>query len=214
MFSGIVERVGLVESLVASRDGGRVLIVRSDIFRDDVEPRDDRPVRLGDSISISGVCLTVVALNGHRASFDVGSETIRRTTLASWKTGREVNLERSLRVGDRLDGHIVQGHVDAVCEVLRRDEEGNTIRLLLTLPPPIAPFVVEKGSVTVDGVSLTVGEAEAEQFTVYIIPHTAEITTLRTAQPGTLLNVEADCIARYLSSLAERYVAARAEKSE
>ena len=201
MFSGIVQCRGYVDSVSSTGDGGRRLTVRCGFFKD-----TESPVRIGDSISVSGVCLTVTALDGDGASFDLGSETLRRTTLGSWNIGREVNLERSLRVGDRLDGHIVQGHVDAVSEVLERDEEGNTSRVLLTLPPVVKPFIVPKGAVTLDGVSLTVGEVIDETFSVYIIPHTADVTTLKVVQPGTLVNVEADCMARYLWTMAEPYL--------
>src|SRR5689334_13384089 len=148
MFSGIVESTGVVQSVEKT---GR-LSVRSDVFA-----AHGTELKLGDSISVSGVCLTIVALEGDRAEFDLASETLRRTTLGGLRPGAEINLERSLRFGESLDGHLVQGHVDAVAEVLRCEEEGETIRLTVTLPEEVRELIVQKGAVAVDGVSLTVG---------------------------------------------------------
>jgi riboflavin synthase len=157
----------------------------------------------GESVACSGACLTVVERGGGVVSFDAVPETLARTTLGGWGPGTKVNLERALALGDRLGGHIVQGHVDAVGEVLRRTPEGQGVRLTVSLPSAIASLVAEKGSIAVDGVSLTVAAAGRDRFELALIPETLARTTLGDAAPGVKVNLEADLIARHVARLRE-----------
>lgn len=195
MFTGLVSDMGLVERL-APRQGGARLAIR---------PRTLRvaDLVLGESVACSGACLTVVERGDGVVSFDAVPETLARTTLGGWGPGTQVNLERALALGDRLGGHLVQGHVDAVGEVLRRSPEGQGARLVISLPAPIAPLVAGKGSIAVDGVSLTVAAVGRDRFEIALIPETLARTTLGAAGPGTKVNLEADVIARHVARLAE-----------
>jgi riboflavin synthase len=166
---------------------------------------------IGASLAVSGVCLTVVELAGERDAcvLEMGEETLRRTTLGGLREGSAVNLEPALRMGDPLGGHWVQGHVDTTVELLARDDREDHSVLTFSLPAEMAPFVVEKGSVCLDGVSLTVAslgdlaapasEGADDRFTVWLVPHTLEVTTLGTAAPGDRLNFEADVLAKYVA---------------
>ena len=206
MFSGIIRHFGEVISVVRN-EGGAQLGVQSDLFLSDCS--------IGDSISISGTCLTVTRIEKLDSSassypvawFDLASETLRVTTLAQTNKGDTVNLERSLRLGDSLDGHLVQGHVDGTAQLCARAEEnGNTLKYEFSIPANLGKFFVPKGAVTIDGVSLTVGEVTDKTFTVYIIPQTVRWTTLGQSQVGDFVNIEVDCIAKYLSRLAIPYL--------
>ncbi len=188
MFTGIVEELGRLESL---RDG-RLRIAAARVI-DGVE--------IGESIAVNGCCLTVVAHGDGWWEADVSDETISRTSLARLSDGDGVNLERAVRASDRLGGHIVQGHVDGVGEVVTPVPD-----LRVRVPDGLLRYLVEKGSVTVDGVSLTVVEALDDGFTVAIIPHTAEVTTLGTKQPGDLVNLEVDVMAKYVERLVSPYL--------
>jgi riboflavin synthase len=161
------------------------------------------PAALGASIACSGVCLTVVHLAADAFSVDCSTETVARTTLGGWKPGARINLERSLRIGDELGGHLVAGHVDGVAEVVSATPENASVRWRFRLPEALARFVAPKGSVAIDGVSLTVNEVDGEVFGVNIIPHTASITTFGTLQPGDRVNIEVDMMARYVARLRE-----------
>ncbi|MCB0322150.1 MAG: riboflavin synthase [Bdellovibrionales bacterium] len=191
MFSGMVRAIGIVEQADQA-----VLAVRAPLLAD---------VVIGASICVSGVCLSVVTLEGDCAYFDLGSETRRCTTLGSLKVGARVHLEPSVRFSDTIDGHLVQGHVDATARVLSCADEGNTVRFECSLPEPVRRYVVPKGAIAIDGVSLTVGEVEADRFAVYIIPHTLEQTLFSEYREGSEVNIEADMIARYLDRLAAPY---------
>lgn len=158
-------------------------------------------VALGASIACSGACLTVVEKAAGAFAVDVSAETLSKTTLGGWREGTAVNLERPLKIGDELGGHLVSGHVDGVAEVIERRPEGDSIRFAFRLPPALAPYVAAKGSVALDGVSLTVNEVASETFGVNVIPHTAEVTTFGGLQPGDRVNVEIDLLARYLARL-------------
>ena len=195
MFTGLISDTAAVER-VTPRQGGARLTLR---------PRtmDVDALTLGESIACSGCCLTVAERGGGLVSFDAVPETIARTTLGSWRPGTLVNLERALAVGDRLGGHLVAGHVDAVGEVVARVPEGQGVRLTVNLPAALAPLVAEKGSVAVDGVSLTVARALRDRFELALIPETLARTTLGTAVPGTRVNLEADVIARHVARLVE-----------
>jgi riboflavin synthase len=195
MFTGLVSDMGAVDR-IAPRQGGVRLTLR---------PRS-LPVgelALGESVACSGCCLTVVERGGGLVSFDAVPETLARTTIGGWKPGSKVNLERALALGERLGGHLVQGHVDAVGEVLARVPEGQGARLTVALPAAIAPLVAEKGSIAVDGVSLTVAAVSRDRFEVALIPETLARTTLGEAVPGTRVNLEADVLARHVARLRE-----------
>ena len=195
MFTGLVSDMGAVERLVPRQGGARLTL----------RPRalDVDALVLGESVACSGVCLTVVERGGGLVSFDAVPETLSRTTVGGWRPGSLVNLERALALGDRLGGHLVQGHVDAVGEVLARTPEGQGARLAVSLPASIAPLVAEKGSIAVDGVSLTVAAAGRDRFEVALIPETLARTTLGEARPGTRVNLEADVVARHVARLHE-----------
>lgn len=190
MFTGIVTHLG---RLAAVRDsaGGRELVVESDLPLAELPP--------GASLAHSGICLTVVGIEGRAHTVQASGETLARTTLGRWRAGDRVNLERSLRLGDELGGHLVFGHVDAVGEILAVRPEGDSHRLEVALPAPIAPLVAVKGSVAVDGISLTVNEVLPDRFAVTVIPHSWAHTTLKDRRVGDPLNLEADMLARYVA---------------
>ncbi len=185
MFTGIVEELGRIES----REGARVRIAASTVLDG---------VRLGDSTAVNGCCLTVVAFDSDAGWWeaDVSDETFRRTALGGLAPGDPVNLERPVRLVDRLGGHLVQGHVDAVGEVVAPVPD-----LRVRLPEHLVRYVVEKGSITVDGVSLTVVDVDADSFSVAVIPHTAEVTTLGARRVGDPVNLEVDVMAKYAEKL-------------
>jgi riboflavin synthase len=195
VFTGLIIDVATVER-VAPRQGGARLALRSPAL-----PLDD--LALGESIACSGACLTVAEVSGGLVHFDAVPETLSRTTIGGWRPGTRVNVERALALGDRLGGHLVQGHVDAVGEILARVAEGQGARLTLSLPASIAPLVAEKGSIAIDGVSLTVARAARDRFEVALIPETLARTTLGEAAPGTKVNLEADVLARHVARLRE-----------
>lgn len=195
MFTGLVSDIGAVER-IAPRQGGARLTLRPRGL-----PVDE--LALGESVACSGVCLTVVERGGGLVSFDAVPETLSRTTIGGWRAATLVNLERALSLSDRLGGHLVQGHVDAVGRVLSRAAEGQGARLRVSLPAAIAPLVAEKGSVAVDGVSLTVASAGRDWFEVALIPETLSRTTLGESRPGTEVNLEADVVARHVARLRE-----------
>jgi riboflavin synthase len=195
MFTGLVSDLGVVERIVP-RQGGVRLTIRPRSLPADA-------LALGESVACSGACLTVAERGGGLVSFDAVPETLARTTVGSWRPGTKVNLERALAIGDRLGGHLVQGHVDAVGEVVTRRPEGQGARLVVSLPAALAPLVAEKGSIAVDGVSLTVASAGRDRFDVALIPETLARTTLGEAGPGTRVNLEADVLARHVARLRE-----------
>jgi len=195
MFSGIVEEAATVVSLRQTAAEAR-LVIKSGL--------DHSGTKLGDSICTDGVCLTVVEHDRHGTlSFDLASETLRRSTLGLRKAGDRVNLERSLALGDRLHGHFVFGHVDARVKLISRRSEGTCDQLVWSLPPDLRHLVVSKGSVALSGVSLTVGEVDDTSFSVYIIPHTASVTTLHSLAVGDEANFEVDMLARYVNAALE-----------
>jgi riboflavin synthase len=195
MFTGLISDVGTVER-IAPRQGGARLTLRPHAM-------DAAVLALGESVACSGCCLTVAERGAGLVFFDAIPETLSRTTIGGWRPGTKVNLERALAIGDRLGGHIVAGHVDAVGEVLARVPEGQGVRLTLSLPAAIAPLVAEKGSIAVDGISLTVARAHRDRFEVALIPETLARTTLGAAGPGTQVNLEADVVARHVARLIE-----------
>lgn len=196
MFTGIVTDMGRIASVEARGDSRFVL--ETSYAMDEVA--------MGASICCGGVCLTVVDKGAGWFAVDVSAETLSRSTLGRWRAGHPVNLERSLKLGDEFGGHIVSGHVDGVGEVVSRRPEGDSVRFAFSAPPSLAPYIAEKGSIAVDGVSLTVNSVADDDngciFGVNIIPHTQEVTTLGTLQPGDPVNLEIDTVARYAVRLA------------
>ena len=199
MFTGIVTDIGEVLAVEERATGLRRLTVGC--------AYDRASIAVGASIACSGACLTVVAAaeQGGRASFvvDAAAETLRVSTVGRWRPGTRINLERALRIGDELGGHLVSGHVDGVAELVAREDLAGTARLTLRAPAPLARFIAPKGSVALDGVSLTINDVEGEAFSVMIIPHTLAVTTFAALRPGDLLNLEADLMARYAARLLE-----------
>lgn len=199
MFTGIVEELGEITAVEQLPNAAR-LTVRGPVVSSDA--------RHGDSIAVSGVCLTVVEVRGEEFTLDVVNETLRRSRLAKIATGDRVNLERATAVGARLGGHIMQGHVDGTGVFRSRDENGLT---RFALPAGLSRYVVEKGSIAVDGISLTVASVTNDEFTVALIPTTLELTTLGRAEPGDLVNLEVDVLAKYVEKLATPHLAGLAE---
>ena len=191
MFTGLVEAVGVVDSLVAKGDQAR-LSLRLPFAAE---------LALGDSVAINGCCLTVAELVPGGACFDLLTQTLRVTSLGGLVTGSEVNLERALRVGDRLGGHFVQGHVDATGAITRLEESGQDHILGVSLPPEIHRLCVPKGSLSVDGISLTIAELHEDNAVFWITPHTWDNTHLRSARIGGVVNLEADMLAKHVDHL-------------
>jgi len=188
VFTGIIEEVGTVESLNAG-----VLAVKAEKVLEDV--------RLGDSIAVNGVCLTVTSFTAQRFTADVMPETVRRTSFRELKKGSPVNLERALTLASRLGGHIVSGHIDGTGQVESFRPEGNAILLKVQAAPGLLRYIVEKGSVALDGISLTVAAVTARDFTVSLIPHTREATNLRAKRAGSPINIETDILGKYVEKL-------------
>jgi len=199
MFTGLVEEVGSVRSVTPVALGADITLEARTVLEG---------TQVGDSIAVNGCCLTVVALGSSHFTAHAGSETLSRTTLSGWRPGKRANLERALSASSRLGGHFVQGHVDGVGTVLASTPEGQTTRWRFSLPEGLAPFVVEKGSIAVDGISLTVTACGSDYFEVAIIPHTVAHTTLGNLRPGEDVNLETDVLAKYvyrmLGALTER----------
>jgi riboflavin synthase len=193
MFSGIIQAVGEIAQIQAR--GGDVRLVI------DAKKLDTNDVAIGDSICVSGVCLTVVEIDGSSFAADVSTHTLSCTTLGGRKPGDGVNLEKSLRLADRLGGHLVSGHVDGVGHVVAVEEDARSQRWTFELPPPLARYIASKGSVCIDGVSLTVNEVAAARFAVNLIPHTIQATTFRDRRLADSVNIEVDLIARYVERL-------------
>ena len=191
MFTGIITDLGEVSSIEGEGDPRFTIATRYDTSE----------VPIGASIACNGVCLTVIAKAPGRFTVQVSAETLAKTTLGRWRTGTRVNLERALRVGDELGGHIVSGHVDGVATVESRRPENDSLRLVFTAPEDLARFVAPKGSVALDGVSLTVNEVEGRRFGINIIPHTQTATTLGALAVGDSVNMEIDMLARYVARL-------------
>ncbi|PCH99644.1 MAG: riboflavin synthase [Alphaproteobacteria bacterium] len=194
MFTGIIQTMGEVVKVDTDRGDPRFYI-RTDL--------DLNAVPMGASVCHAGCCLTVVEKDGDVFATDVSAETLSKTTLGSWGTGTKINLEPSLKVGDELGGHIVSGHVDGVATIIAIEKEGDSRRLTIEAPEDLAKFIAPKGSITLDGISLTVNEVSGNQFGINIIPHTWEITTLGLRNVGDTLNIEIDLMARYAARLME-----------
>jgi riboflavin synthase len=197
MFTGIISDLGEVLDVDEKAEGLRRITVAC--------AYDPDLIAIGASIACSGVCLTVVGSGraGNRSSFsvDTAAETLRMTGAANWRRGTKLNLERALRLGDELGGHMVSGHVDGLAEVVSRDDFVDSVALSFRVPAALARFIAPKGSVALDGISLTVNEVDRDTFSVLIIPHTLQVTTIGALQPGDSVNLEVDQMARYAARL-------------
>lgn len=191
MFTGIIEGLGTIDAVQ-----GRKLTVRADFDLDGT--------RIGDSIAVNGACLTVVRLEGRRFTVDMAPETAARTTLGRAAVAERVNLERALRLSDRLDGHLVLGHVDGVGTISGRQRQANALLVDIAVPEALARHLIEKGSVAVDGISLTVNRCDGTGFSVSIIPHTAQLTTVGFKPAGSPVNIETDIIGKYVEKFVNR----------
>lgn len=207
MFTGLIAHLGKVRAVESDpRGGARLRLFAPTVAADGVAPKD--------SICINGVCLTLVAHDDESVEFDVVPETLDRSNLGTLRPGDPVNIELSLRLGDRLGGHLVYGHVDVACAIRSKVPEGQGYRIYVTRPPELARYIVEKGYVALDGVSLTVASVGAEHFEIALIPETAARTTLGSKVAGSLLNLEVDPIARYALGGADAYEDAGAVTSD
>jgi len=198
MFSGIVETTGTITAIDRTSDGARLTLSTNIPVAE---------VSLGESICINGTCLTVVAIGEAELSFDVSAESLRRTNLGDLQPGNQVNLERSLRVNDRLSGHLVFGHVDGVGRVKAIQPDGDSFLYTFEIPLDLGRYLVEKGSVAVDGISLTVFHCQPTEFTCAIIPHTHQVTTLQARTPGDRVNLECDMQGKYIEKFVQEAVA-------
>jgi riboflavin synthase len=199
MFTGIISDLGEIIDVEEQAEGLRHISIACGY--------DPESIDIGASIACSGICLTVVARGrtGNRSSFavDTAAETLRMTTAANWRRGTQLNLERALRMGDELGGHLVSGHADGIAELISRDDFVDMAGLWFRAPAPLARFIAPKGSVALDGVSLTVNEVKGHTFSVLIIPHTLKVTTFGALEVGARLNIEVDQMARYAARLLE-----------
>lgn len=196
MFTGLIQEVGTVAG-IQETDRGRQLQV--------LAPQIAATLKMGESISVNGCCLTVVAQHRDQMKFDLLEETLRRTNLGSLHAKSRVNLERALAADGSIGGHFVQGHVDCTSRILDFKKDGTDHRLEIELPSEFAPYVVSKGSIAVDGISLTVAEVSERSFVVWIIPHTRAQTNLETAHPGDMVNLEFDLIAKYVERMLDHH---------
>ena len=192
MFTGIVEELGQIKSIQVKSQDATLEIQATEVLSD---------AKVGDSISVDGACLTIRFLTSETFTVDVSAETLRRTTLGERRVGEQVNLERSLRLSDRLGGHLVLGHVDEVATIRSWTDEGDASVMQVTMSHIAKPYVAYKGSITVDGVSLTVSNVLTDAFEVTLIPHTKDVTTFGTKRTGDTVNLEVDIVARYLETL-------------
>ncbi len=196
MFTGLVEALVHVTRFEREAEGARLTLAW---------PEQAADIQVGDSVCINGCCLTVVEVSGESLAFQLGPETLTRTTFGDCRAGHSVNVERALQPGDRLGGHLVTGHIDGVGELLKREDEGDWSLFWFRVPSSLGPQLASKGSVAVDGVSLTLVDVEEDRFSVALIPHTLNVTNLGQLQAGSRANIETDLLAKYV----ERQLAAR-----
>ena len=189
MFTGIIEGLGKIYALQPSGEGKKLTIEADFILKGSKE---------GDSISVSGACLTAVVIDGGRFTVDVSPETLSRSTFAQAKTGERVNIERAMRLSDRIDGHLVSGHIDGVGTITHRKIKSNAIVITIGVPESLSRFMIEKGSVAVDGISLTINGCDQNSFEVSIIPYTSKLTTIGFKSIGDHVNIETDMIGKYV----------------
>ena len=192
MFTGIVEETGTIKKIEKGTSSGRLTIEADKVLQGS---------KIGDSIAVNGVCLTITGMSGHLFTADVMAETMRRSKLGSLSQGSRVNLERALSLQTRLGGHIVSGHIDGTGTITRMEREDNAVWVTVTAEPTVLKYIIEKGSITIDGISLTVAYVDDTCFRVSIIPHTAEETTLLTQKAGDTVNLECDMLGKYVERL-------------
>jgi riboflavin synthase len=192
MFTGLVEEIGKIQSVIKSTKSAKIIIKASKVLQG---------IKLGDSISTNGVCLTVTEFTSTGFTVDVMAETMRRSNLKDLTSGDEVNLERALSLQDRLGGHIVSGHIDGVGTISNYEKEDNAVWITVSTSSEILKYIVQKGSITIDGVSLTVAYVDENVFKVSIIPHTKEVTTLLKKKVGSEVNLECDIVGKYIEKL-------------
>ena len=193
MFTGIIEAVGQINTVQVNAQGARISVSTGVL--------DMHDVKLGDSIATNGICLTVVDLGSNSFSADVSNETLKRTGFAHYKSGQKVNLEKAMLPTTRFGGHMVSGHVDALSEIVAIEHDGNSIHYWVGMPSDIAPYIAEKGSITIDGTSLTVNALSDSKFRLTVVPHTTQETIISSYKVGSKVNVEVDLIARYIERL-------------
>ncbi len=191
MFTGIIEGLGTITAIRPSNQGKRLTIDADYLLHQ---------TKIGDSIAVSGACLTVVMVGGKRFEVDVSPETLAKTTFGTAKIGDRVNLERALRLSDRIDGHLVSGHIDGIGSVQQRKTIGNAIIVVIGVPEFLSRYMITKGSVAVDGISLTINNRARDCFDVSIIPHTAKLTTIGFKKAGGYVNIETDMIGKYIEN--------------
>ena len=189
MFTGLIEEIGTIQSILKGTKSAKIVIQAKKVLE---------KVQLGDSIAVNGVCLTVTDFTSHSFAVDVMAETIGRTNLGDLTAGSKVNLERALRLGDRLGGHLVSGHIDGLGIIRDFKQEDNAVWVSISAPPEILKYIIQKGSIAIDGISLTVAYVDERVFKVSIIPHTKNVTTLLKKSPGDAVNLECDMIGKYI----------------
>ena len=192
MFTGIIEETGTVKKVIGGRESGSIAIKARKVLEG---------TKLGDSIAVNGVCLTVTSMQGDGFTADVMAETLRRSNLGKLSIGAQVNLERAMAADGRFGGHIVSGHIDGTGEIVSLKPEGNAVWVTVAASPDILRLIVEKGSITIDGISLTVAYADSSVFKVSVIPHTGAETTLLSRRPGDVVNLENDIVGKYIEKL-------------
>lgn len=205
MFTGIIEETGKVEAVAKGSNSAVITIAAVKVLED---------TKIGDSIAVNGVCLTVTSISGRKFSADVMAETLRRSSLGSLKHGSMVNLERAMAANGRFGGHIVSGHIDGVGVISSFEKEDNAVWVEIETPAKILRYIVEKGSITIDGISLTVAKLTYSSFAVSVIPHTGEETTLLNRNPGDIVNLENDIVGKYVERLMNFKTDDRDNKSE
>ncbi|MFS0553520.1 riboflavin synthase [Brevibacillus sp. 179-C9.3 HS] len=192
MFTGLVEEVGVLESIQGNEQASRLIIRAQQVLEG---------VKIGDSIAVNGICLTVTSYTNRQFSVDVMPQTMNKTSLRQLRSGQRVNLERAMRLGDRFGGHIVSGHVDGTGTVVSREVNANAVLFQIEASSQLLKYVIARGSICIDGISLTVVDVENSRFTVSIIPHTLANTSLADRRPGDMVNLEADVIGKYVERL-------------
>ncbi len=189
MFTGIIEEIGKVVSLNRSSQTGKLTIAVS---------KDFSPIKTGESIAVNGACLTVTSVKRNNIEFDLSFETLQKTTLHMLKPEDKVNLERALPIAGRLGGHLVSGHVDGIGEIRQKISQSKGLELHISVPSQILPFMVSKGSITLDGISLTIADIRKSLLVIYVVPHTAKVTTLSQKNIGDQVNIEVDLLSKYI----------------
>ena len=200
MFTGIIEGLGTVAGIRSAGQGKR-LTIKADFSLDQT--------KIGDSISVSGACLTAVKIEGQRFEVDVSPETLQKTTFGQAKVGDRLNIERALRLSDRIDGHLVSGHIDGTGMIKQRESLSNAVIITIAVDASLTRYMISKGSVAIDGISLTINTCEPDNFTVSIIPHTAKLTTIGFKNKGDRVNIETDMIGKYV----ERFMGDMTDRS-